>query len=75
MFTKNTILFSPLEQFDAVTWIIRNFIYESKVHARQYIIKGHTDVMAIKEDSTDMLLFVLFFYLTLGALYILIQNN
>lgn len=75
MILNYNVFFSPLEQFDAVTWIIRNFIYESNVHAKQYILKGYTEVLATESDSIDIVFLVLFFYLAIATLDILIQNK
>jgi hypothetical protein len=45
------------------------------VHVRQYILKGHNDILSVQEDNTNMLLLILFFYFTLGFLDVLVKNK
>lgn len=36
-FVQNLVFFSPFEQFDSVTWILVDTLWESKVHFNEYI--------------------------------------
>lgn len=71
------LLFSPLEQFDAVTWIPYNWVLESNVYGKQYILKGlyPTEIWSIKSDNINILLLILSFYFFLGFVNILVQNK
>jgi F-type H+-transporting ATPase subunit a len=75
MLENYLLVFSPLEQFDAVTWVLRNFIYENNVHVKHYILKGYVDLVSIQEDSTNMLFIIVGFYAAIIYLDMIVKNK
>jgi len=78
MILNNLFLYSPFEQFDAVTWVAMDYLLESKVHLDEYIFYSMTPEIsclisqsAITNYKSGLILFYMFVILT----YFIGQNK
>ena len=74
MFLTNLFLYSPFEQFDAVTWVAMDYLIESKVHFDEYILYSMTPehkYLINKAGSINVMVYLTIFYILISLIYVL----
>lgn len=73
MFLNNLFLYSPFEQFDAVTWVAMDYLIESKVHFDEYIFYSMTPehkYLTSVAGSMNVIVSLIIFYIVVSLIYI-----
>ena len=68
-FVQNLVFFSPFEQFDSVTWILVDSLWESKVHFNEYIFYSTSpEISALTSQGkvTNLQFYLVLFYAFVG---------
>lgn len=74
MFLTNLFLYSPFEQFDAVTWVAMDYLIESKVHFDEYILYSMTPehkYLINKAGNINVMIYLTIFYIIISLIYVL----